>query len=167
MDLFCNRPTDPEVSPDQARDWLSDEALMDDILASLNATEMAKRQFREIARIAGLIHQGFPGQKRSARHLQASSDLIYQVFAEYDPENLLLNQARSEVLQQQLEWNRLQDTLERIKRCAIVWREPTRMTPFAFPLLVDRLRERLSNETLAERVRRMQESLEQAANKLK
>lgn len=155
---------DPNVSFDEIRSLFSKEGLMDDITAGLNATEMAKRQFRETARIAGLIHVGYPGEKRSGRHLQASSDLIFDVFQEYDPSNLLLQQARKEVLRNQLEWERLQRTLDRIHQCEFVWTNPLRPTPLAFALLVDRLRERLSTETLADRVRRMQADLERAAD---
>ena len=158
-------PTDPDLDFSEAKAWFRLEGLMEDIESSLNATEMAKRHFREIARIAGLIHSGYPGERRSGKHLQASSDLFFDVFCEYDPENMLLAQARSEVLQKQLEWERLNETLLRIEKGAIVVKLPQRPTPFAFPLLVDRLRERLSTESLIERVRRMQAQLEKAAER--
>jgi ATP-dependent Lhr-like helicase len=155
--------SDPEIGIQECREVFSEVDLMKDITSSLNATEMAKRQFREIARIAGLIHTGFPGERRSGRHLQASSDLLYDVFREYDPGNRLLAQAGEEVLQKQLEWDRLSGTLDRIERSEIIWREPAQPTPMSFALLVDRLRERLSTETLADRVRKMQEGLERSA----
>jgi ATP-dependent Lhr-like helicase len=156
-------PTDPQLDMTEAPDWFSIDNLLEDIHESLNETEMAKRHFREVARISGLIHSGYPGQSKQAKHLQASSDLYFDVFCEYDPENMLLAQARHEVLQKQLEWNRLNDCLVRIEQSEIVMTEPDRPTPLAFPLLVDRLRERLSTESLADRVRRMQLSLEKAA----
>nr|WP_288087683.1 ligase-associated DNA damage response DEXH box helicase [Roseiflexus sp.] len=138
------------------------QRLADDILASLNATEMMKRQFREIARIAGLVYEGYPGEK-SARQVQASSSLMYDVFAQYDPENRLLEQARREVLERQLEQSRLAAALTRIAAGRIVVVDTPRPTPFAFPLLVDRLRESLSSEKLADRVRKMQLALEREA----
>ncbi len=141
----------------------SAERLVEDILASLNATEMAKRQFREIARIAGLVYEGYPGEK-SARQVQASSNLMYDVFAQYDPEHRLLEQARREVLERQLEQSRLAEALARIAAGQIIVVDVPRPTPFAFPLLVDRLRERLSSEKLADRVRKMQLALEHEAN---
>ena len=136
-----------------------------DLLSSLNASEMSKRQFREIARIAGLIFQGYPGRRKSARHLQASSNLFYDVFKEYDPGNLLLLQARREVMQRQLEETRLVSVLKRLAGSEIVIRDLERATPFAFPLLVDGLRDRVSSEKLSDRIRRMQESLERAASR--
>jgi len=136
--------------------------LADDIIASMNATEMAKRQFREIARIAGLVYEGYPGEK-SARQIQASSSLMYDVFARYDPENRLLEQARREVLERQLEHSRLAMALRRIAAGRIIVVDVPRPTPFAFPLLVDRLRESLSSEKLADRVRKMQLALEREA----
>ncbi len=152
-----------QIDEQEVRQWLTVDNLMVDCLASLNASEMGRRQFREIARIAGLVTVGMPGRPASSRQLQASSNLFYNVFQEYDPGNLLLEQTRREVLQQQLEWDRLRATLERIEQSKIVIRYPERPTPLAFPLLVDRLRQRLSTESLADRVRKLQSQLEAAA----
>ena len=137
--------------------------LLHDIPASLNAAELARRQFREIARVAGLIFQGYPGVNRSAKQVQASSELLYDVFARYDPDNLLLFQAHREVLERQLEQSRLARTLERIAEGTISVVPVERPTPLAFPLLVDRAREQLSSEKLADRIRRMAAPLEKAA----
>ena len=141
---------------------LAPSNLTDDILASLNATEMARRQFREIARVAGLVIQGRPGEK-SLRQVQASSGLIYDVFRQYDPSNRLLDQAQREVLDRQLERSRLARALERIAVGTISVVDVPRITPLAFPLLVTRMRESVSSEKLADRVRKMQLALEKAA----
>lgn len=158
------------LSPDRApleealaAGLLSPGDLAADILASLNAAEMARRQFRDIARIAGLLFQGFPGQRKAARHLQASSGLFYEVFAKYDPGNLLLLQAQREVLEQQLERTRLGRALARLAGTRVTIQETERSSPLAFPLMVDRWRDKLSSEKLADRVRRMQAQLERAA----
>ncbi len=134
-----------------------------DILAGLNASELARRQFREIARVAGLIFQGYPGQGKTARQLQASSGLIYDVFAEYDPGNLLLSQSVREVLERQLEASRLQVALARLRGSRALLTRPRQPTPFAFPLMVEVFRDRLSTEALAARVERMVTALEAAA----
>lgn len=143
---------------------LQTEGLVEDILQCINATEMAKRQFRQIARVAGLISQGFPGQRKSTSHLQASSNLFFDVFTKYDPGNMLLEQSRREVLDFQLEATRMRSALERIAQSRIVIERPERVTPLAFPLLVDKLRERISSESLAVRIARMQAELELAAD---
>jgi ATP-dependent Lhr-like helicase len=137
--------------------------LAHDIAASLNATEMARRQFREIARVAGLVFPGYPQAGKSARQLQASSGLFFDVFTRYDPDNLLVSQAHREVLERQLESSRLGRTLERLASASIVITTPKRTSPLAFPLLVDRTRERVSSESLGERIRKMQMVLERAA----
>lgn len=141
----------------------SPQNLLHDVPASLNATEMARRQFREIARVAGLVFPGLPRAGKTARQLQASSGLFFDVLQRYDPENLLLSQAHREVLERQLESSRLGRTLERIAGSRVVVTQPRRTPPLAFPLLVDRTRERVSSESLGERVRRMQRALERAA----
>jgi len=157
----------PEAAPlDEAIEagLFSPGHLIHDIPASLNAAELARRQFREIARVAGLIFQGYPGINKSVKQLQASSELLFDVFARYDPENLLLFQAHREVLERQLEQSRLGTALQRIAagRVSVVGVE--RPTPLAFPLLVDRAREQLTSEKLADRIRRMVAPLEKAAD---
>ena len=134
-----------------------------DILAGLNAAELGRRQFREIARIAGLVFQGYPGQGQSSRQLQASSGLIYDVFAQFDPGNLLLDQAVREVLERHLEGPRLENALGRLRASSALVTTPKRPTPFAFPLIVEIFRDKLSTEALESRVARMVAQLEAAA----
>ena len=136
-----------------------------DILAGLNAAELGRRQFREIARVAGLVFQGYPGQPQSNRQLQASSGLLFDVFNEYDPDNLLLRQATREVLERQLEASRLTVALARMRACRAVVTRPHRPTPFAFPLIVELFREKLTTEALEARVARMVAELEAAAQR--
>lgn len=134
--------------------------LGEDIEASLQATELSKRRFRDIAGIAGLIFKGFPGKYKKERHLQASSQLFFGVFQEYEPENLLFLQAYEEVRTFQLEEGRMRAALDRISRQQIVLTRPGKATPFSFPIIVDRLRERLSSEKIEDRIRKMQLQLE-------
>ncbi len=129
--------------------------LLHDVTSSLNAAELARRQFREIARVAGLIFSGYPGQSKSVKQLQASSSLLYDVFVNYDPDNLLVAQARREVLERQLEASRLGRVLERLSRATVRVVDVERPTPLAFPLMVDMTRAKLSTEKLADRVKRM------------
>jgi ATP-dependent Lhr-like helicase len=158
------------VSPDpidldsaSLKQILSPNGLAADVTESLNAAELAKRQFREVARVAGLVSPGLPNAGRTAKQLQASSGLFYDVFREYDPQNLLLFQARQEVLDRQLEFDRLRTALVRIADSELVIADLDRPSPLAFPLLVDRMRESVSSETLADRVKRMAAALERQA----
>jgi len=151
----------------QWRALLSTDNLVDDLLACVNGSELARRRFREIARIAGLIFAGYPGQPKATRHLQASSELFFEVFREYDPENLLLHQAQREVLETELEVERLRDALCRAADQSLLIIETRRFTPLAFPLWVDRIRaQQLSNERWMDRVARMAATLENAATKM-
>ena len=136
------------------------ENLFADIQRSVNSTEMARRKFRDISVIGGLIFQGMPGEKVKARHLQNSASLLFNVFTEYDPGNLLVRQAYGEVMEQQMEEERLRNMLERIQQSEIIITFPQRLTPFCFPLKVDSLRETLSSEKLEDRIKKMKEQLE-------
>lgn len=139
------------------------QALLAEVLASLNATELARRRFREIARIAGLIFQSHPGERRSNRQLQASATLFFEVFQQYDPGNQLLAQAERELLSQELDVTRLAEALDRMSGQDLRIHALKRPTPLAFPLMVERFREKLSNESLADRLARMVASLERSA----
>jgi ATP-dependent Lhr-like helicase len=141
----------------------SEDNLLADIIASLNAGELALRRFREIARIAGLVFSGYPGAPKSNRQLQASSGLFFEVFKQYDAGNLLLTQAEEEVMRQELDVARLEHTLQRINARALDLHVIKRPTPMAFPLLVERMRESLSSEKLSDRIARMVQDLEKAA----
>ena len=138
----------------------SEENLLNDIQRSVNAGEMAKRKFRDIAVIGGLIFQGYPGEQKKARHLQSSASLLFNVFNEYEPGNLLLRQAFNEVMEQQFEEVRLRNMLRRVTDGKIILSFPERLTPFCFPIKVDSMRENLSSEKLEDRVKRMQIQLE-------
>jgi ATP-dependent helicase Lhr and Lhr-like helicase len=139
----------------RAADLFSATDLMADVLASLNSGELAQRRFREIARVSGLVFGGYPGAPKSMRQLQASSSLFFEVFRKYDAGNRLLGQAENEVLSQELELQRLTTTLQKLAALPIDFVELTAPSPFALPLLVDRLREQLSTEKLKDRLDRM------------
>jgi len=161
-----------ELVSAQAFDWqalikgglFSEDDLLRDVLDSLNASELAQRRFREIARVAGLVFQGFPGAPKSTRQVQASSSLFYEVFRKHDRGNLLLSQAEREALEQELEIGRLQATLKRMRSRKLALMRPPRFTPFAFPLMVERLREAVSTESVGTMVERLLKELESAAD---
>ncbi|GGH57732.1 ATP-dependent Lhr-like helicase [Filimonas zeae] len=158
FELLSDQPIPLDDS--NAPELFTTDNLIHDIQRSANAGEMAKRKFRDVAVIGGLIFQGYPGEQKKARHLQSSASLLYKVFSEYDPYNILLRQAHQEVLDQQMEEARLRAALHRIQQSNIVITVPVRLTPFCFPIKVDSLREDMSSEQLEDRVRRMQQQLE-------
>ncbi|WP_245952524.1 ligase-associated DNA damage response DEXH box helicase [Chitinophaga skermanii] len=153
FELLSDQPI--PLTQENAHQLLGMENLMIDLQTSVNATEMAKRKFRDIAVIAGLIFQGFPGKHKANRHLQSSSSLLFNVFKDYDPQNLLLRQAFNEAFFYQMEEARLREALERISHSKIILTTPTKLTPFCFPIKVDSLRETLTSEKLADRIKRM------------
>ena len=138
--------------------------LLADVLQSLNSSELAQRRFREIARVAGLIFMGYPGQPKSTRQLQASSSLFFEVFRKYDAANLLLTQAQTEVLSQELDIARLTATLNKISARRIDFVDLKAPSPFSLPLMVERLREKLSTEKLADRLQRIIRDAEKVAD---
>lgn len=153
LEILAVRPLD--LAPLHDGTLFATTGLMPDVLASLGSGELAQRRFREIARVAGLVFSGYPGAPKSLRQLQASSSLFYEVFRKYDAGNLLLAQAEQEVLAQELELGRLEAVLRRMAAAPLDLVELKAPSPFALPLMVERLREQLSTEKLKDRLARI------------
>ncbi len=153
LEILAAKPLDLDAA--LTAGWFASDQLLGDVLASLNSGQLAQRRFREIARIAGLVFSGFPGAPKSMRQVQASSSLFFEVFRKYDPQNQLLAQAQDEVLSQELELSRLDLTLRRLRGLPLDVVTLQAASPFALPLMVERLREQLSTEKLKDRLDRL------------
>jgi len=158
-------PTETDIDEARLREVFTPARLLEDIVTHVNTSEIARRRFRDIARIAGLVFEGPPGRRRSARQVQASSGLIFDVLTQHDGANLLLEQARREVLEAQLELKRLTRALEDIAGCRWVILRPDRLSPLAFPLWAESVQSQtVSTETWRTRIERMANRLEEAAD---
>ena len=157
FELLSDQPI--PVDDSNVYELFSPDNLFADIQRSINSTEMARRKFRDISVIGGLVFQGFSGEYVQTKHLQNSASLLFNVFSEYDPGNLLLRQAYAEVMSQQMEEERLRHMLQRIQAGEIIVKFPERLTPFCFPIKADSMRETLSSEQLEDRIRKMQTEL--------
>ncbi|MBO0331208.1 ligase-associated DNA damage response DEXH box helicase [[Muricauda] lutisoli] len=135
------------------------EYMLSDLQKSLNSNEMARRKFRDIAVISGMVFTGYPEKGIKMKHLQSSSELLFDVFRDFEDDNLLYQQAYTETFEHQLEEGRLRLALERIAQQEIIWKPCSQPTPLSFPIITDRLREKLSNEKLADRIKRMMAKL--------
>jgi ATP-dependent Lhr-like helicase len=140
-----------DLDPEEVETQVSD---------AVNLSELTQRRFRGVAQVAGLVFQGYPSSRKTEKQLQMSTSLLHGVFEEYEPEHLLLRQAEDEVLQQQLEVPRLRKSLERMQHLKVLWNRTSRPTPFAFPLMVERMSARLTNENLMQRIQRMKRQWE-------
>jgi ATP-dependent Lhr-like helicase len=153
--------SDQEIPLEEAlqNGLLDNTHLADDIQKSVNISEMAKRKFRDIASIAGLVFTGYPGKQVKTRHVQASSQLFFSVFQDNEKDNLLLLQAYDEVFTFQMEQVRMYDALQRMQNQKIIIRQLSNFSPFCFPILTERFREKLSNEKLEDRIQKMLKQL--------
>ncbi|MBK1440370.1 ligase-associated DNA damage response DEXH box helicase [Parapedobacter sp. ISTM3] len=158
FELLCDHPLPLEEALQKG--LFSTEKLFDDIQSGINIREMARRKFRDIAGIAGLVFQGYPGKPMKTKHLQANSGLFFSVFEEFDSDNLLLRQAYDEVYDFQLEASRMYKAFERIETHRIVLQRPGHLTPFAFPVFAESFRERYSNEDWQARLEKLKTQLE-------
>jgi ATP-dependent Lhr-like helicase len=154
FELLCNKTV--EVNEVWVRTMFDMRHIDEDVFNSVNATELARRKFRDIAVISGMVFQGYPGEQKRARHLQSSAQLIFDVLRQYEPGNLLIKQAYDEILTDQMENARLRIALMRIAKSQIIICHTERFSPLAFPIVVDDLsRNKLSSESLADRIEAM------------
>lgn len=153
FEMLSDKPIDIQSVLDN--NLFTADHMLPDLQKSLNSNEMARRKFRDIAVISGMVFTGHPGKGVKMKHLQSSSQLLFDVFRDYEPDNLLFQQAFTETFEHQLEEGRLRMALERIGRQEIIWKQCSQPTPFSFPIVTDRLREKLSTEKLADRIKRM------------
>ena len=158
VELRSDKPI--PVDEDNIRELLSVDNWYSDLQRSLNAAEMGKRKFRDIAVISGLIFQGFPGEHKKQKHLQNSSGLLFDVLTEHEPAHMLLQQAYQEVLTYEIQADRLHALLQRVADSKITITRPEKFTPFSFPIKAESLRrEEMSSESLKDRILSIQQSL--------
>ncbi|MFZ4262971.1 ligase-associated DNA damage response DEXH box helicase [Sphingobacterium sp. HJSM2_6] len=148
-----------DLTQEMLQQIFSSKGLHEAINSGINVQEMARRRFRDIAGIAGLIFQGFPGKQMKGKHLQANASLFFSVFSDYDPGNLLLRQSYDEVFDFQLDEGRMQRAFERIADHQIILSKPERLTPFSFPIFAESFRERYSNEDWQSRLEKLKSQL--------
>lgn len=161
-ELLCEQPF--EVDEALLRRVIAPDSLMTDLLKSVNLSDLARRQFRDIAQIAGLVDPGTPGKQKSSRQLQVSSGLMFDVLERHDAGSLLLEQSRREVLDAQLDYGELRDLLLRLASLRLTIQRPQRLTPLGFPMWADRLQtQMLSTETWRTRIEREAARLEKLA----
>ena len=141
---------------------LAGEDLLDDLAMAINLSELCRRRFRAIAQVAGLVNNGYPGRGKSGGQLQISAALLFDVFSRHEPGNRLLAQARTEVLREQLEVQRIEAALQRLRGATLALERTPRPGPLAFPLLAERLNNRMSNESVLERLARLRAEAERA-----
>ncbi len=161
FELLSDQPFSKEDFLDNS--LLTLDHLHEDLEQSINISEMARRRFRDIAVISGLVFQGFPNKPIKTKHLQSGSQLFYDVFKDYEPDNLLYQQALEETFDHGMERGRMTQVFENIQKQTLVWQDCTQPTPFSFPLITDRIRSKLSSETVEDRIKKMYLQLEKAA----
>lgn len=153
FELLSDQAFGPDVFLDY--DLFTPEHLFDDLAKSINISEMARRRFRDIAVISGLVFQGYPNKPIKSKHLQSGSQLFFEVFKDYEPDNLLYQQAIEETFDHGIERGRIQLVFEELEQKTIIWKNCSQPTPFSFPLITDRIRSKLSSENVEDRIKKM------------
>lgn len=131
-------------------DLFDEDMLGDDLEAWMEDSFMLKRTFRQCALIAGLIEKNHPGKEKSGRQVTVSTDLIYDVLREHEPDHILMKATREDAAAGLLDIHRLGALLARIKG-QIVHKDLQQVSPLAVPIMLEIGRESVpgeANETL-------------------
>jgi ATP-dependent helicase Lhr and Lhr-like helicase len=112
------------------------DMLGDDLDAWLAESSLLKRTFRDCAIISGLIERRYPGMEKSGRQVTFSSDLIYNVLREHEPDHILLRATYNDAATGLLDVGRVAEMLKRVKG-RILLKRLDRVSPLAVPVLLD------------------------------
>ena len=139
-------------------DLFAEDMLGDDLDAWLAESNLYKRTFRNCAIISGLIERRYPGREKSGRQVTFSSDLIYDVLREHEPDHVLLRATYEDAGTGLLDIARLAQALKRIRN-RIVTRRLDRVSPLAVPALLEISKEMVAGEAHEDILREAEESL--------
>jgi len=117
-------------------DLFDEDMLGDDLEAWLDESQLMRRTFRNCAIIAGLIERRHPGKEKTGRQITVSSDIIYDVLYQHEPDHILIQATRRDAARGLLDIARLGQMLARIRR-HIVHKPLDRISPLAVPVLLD------------------------------
>jgi len=124
LDAACaSRLLEPKIIQEELESWLAGSFLM-------------KRTFREIAIVAGLIDRQIPGKRKSGKQVTFSSDILYDVLRQYEPDHLLLQATRQQAALGLVGSDRLQAELEQAHTRHRFIRLHA-VSPFAIPVILE------------------------------
>ncbi|MGA7712566.1 MAG: ligase-associated DNA damage response DEXH box helicase [Rhizomicrobium sp.] len=135
-----------------------EDMLGDDLDAWLAESNLYKRTFRNCAIIAGLIERRTIGSEKTGRQVTFSSDLIYDVLREHEPDHILLRATYQDAATGLLDVARLGDMLRRVKG-RIVKRKLDRVSPLAVPALLEIGREMVAGAAHEDVLREAEDAL--------
>ncbi|WP_084143935.1 ligase-associated DNA damage response DEXH box helicase [Methylocapsa acidiphila] len=131
--------------PARLDELFAEDMLGDDLEQWLREAAMMKRTFRNCAIIAGLIERNFPGREKTGRQVRISTDLIYNVLLQHEPDHILLRAARADAATGLLDIERLGQMLARA-RGKIIHKALDRLSPLAAPIMLEIGRESVYGE---------------------
>ena len=142
-----------------------EDMLGDDLDAWLAESALYKRTFRNCAIIAGLIERRHLSGEKTGRQVTFSSDLIYDVLREHEPDHILLRATYEDAATGLLDIGRLTDMLKRIKG-RIVIKKLDRVSPLAVPALLEIAKEMIAGEAREDILRENEDALVKEAMRL-
>jgi ATP-dependent helicase Lhr and Lhr-like helicase len=122
-----------------------EDMLGDDLDAWLAESNLMKRSFRVCAIISGLIERRHPGQEKTGRQMTVSSDLIYDVLRQHEPDHVLLKAAFADAAAGLIDLGRLGQFLKRIGG-RIRHSELSHVSPLAVPVMLEIGRESVPSD---------------------
>jgi hypothetical protein len=136
---------------------LDPEGFDADLDQALRASDLLQHHFRNAAQTGLMIYRNYFGEAKALRKVQWSSEVLFNVLIQHEPDHVLLREARRDTLHTYLDRDLAVEYLQRRHREQLPIRRHTvlRVPPLSFGMYATRLKETLMVEDPHESLERL------------
>src|SRR5436305_3352927 len=118
----------------------------EDLHAALRGSELVKWQFRGVAQTGLMVPRHLPGRERRPKQLTWSSEVLFRVLEQHEPDHPLLNEAYRQAMHTFLDAEQAYAFLDRVQSFRWVIRELPVVSPFSFGIYASVIKESMMLE---------------------
>jgi len=126
-----------------------------DLDESLSRSHLLKYHFRNAAQTGMMVYRNFFGEQKPLRKLQWSAEVIFNVLQQYEPDHVLMREARRDAVHTYIDIDGALAFLERAATRPMRIRPVFRVPPLSFALFATKIKEALLVEDPRETMERL------------
>src|SRR4029077_7132339 len=134
---------------------LTPQDFANDLDLALSRSDLLKYHFRNAAQTGMMVYRNFFGEQKSLRKLQWSSEVIFNVLQQYEPDHILLREARRDAVHTYIDLDGAMRLLESLKGKPMRLKPVERVPPLSFALFATKIKEALLVEDPRETMERL------------
>ncbi len=127
----------------------------EDLHAALRGSELVKWQFRGVAQTGLMVPRHLPGRERKPRQLSWSSEVLFRVLEQHEPNHPLLEEAYRQAVHTFLDAETAYAFLDQVQGFEWKLRELPAVSPFSFPIYASKIKESMMLEDPATAIERI------------